>query len=295
MYKCRYSNRLIDFHEMCHEYDDQCSSTDCAILNCHRGDDELKEVCISNLYCPKNCDCWNAAELFCRNGRVQFKHGSYKYFFKTLYLENVNGPEILENLYSLEEYYLIFLYIANSNLTEETLFLPFPNLKYLNISFNSIKILKKDHFSKTVYLEKLIFSDIQFELIAERAFNNLKMLKHLEFINTILRYLNKNLFLMSNKLKFFKIQNSKILNIDENFFKNLIHLEELNFLGSDLNEKNVTSRLNFQFNKNLRLVITDYYIICCFLKKDHAFSECKAKYTDFSSCNSLIGSTPKKG
>lgn len=232
--------------------------------------------------------------MFCKNEKITFKNYSSKYFLKTLFLENVNGGEILQSLFEIKEFYLISLNAINSNLTDNTLILSFPNLRLLNLSLNSIKILRSQHFSKTILLEKLLLINNNFKMIEKNAFENLNNLIELHVMNSNLQFLTKNLFPKSNKLKKLMIKNSKILSIDKRFFKNLYLLEELNFLKSDLDGENVISQLDFQSNKKLSLLISDYYTLCCFLKKHHPSSKCLPKNIDSFTCENLIGSITKK-
>lgn len=295
LYKCRYSNIIYDYFQLCRDYEQQCSSAPhCSILNCPRGDDELSEICNSNFHCPENCKCWNPGEIFCKNGNIFFKNDSSKYYMKSLYLENVNGGEILQKLNQIKEFYLIALNIRNSKITENSLILPFPNLKYLNLSSNSIRIISRKHFVKTINLEILMLFNNKFEYFEEYSMEYLINLKELIIENSNLRFLGKYVFPKLNKLKTLKILNSRILNID-NFVQNLLNLEELNLRKSHLNEKGVNSDLNFQFNKKLRLVISEYYTLCCFVKKNQPSAKCHAKKRDFFSCENLIGSVLKKG
>lgn len=296
LYKCRYSNIFSDNLDLCRNYDEACkNSFQCTDINCPRGDDVLQEVCHSNFHCPKECKCWNPSEMVCKNGKIEFLKLPKKYYLKSLRVENVNGDEILEMLIKIKEVYITYLNILNSNLTEKTLFLPFPNLKYLNLSLNSIKILKKVHLSKLHFLEILIFNDNNFKSINENAFGNLKNLRELILKNCRIYSIKKNIFLNSNKLKKLKIINSRIFSIEDNFLRYLNKLEEIDFFKSDLNEKTVISYLNFKLNKNLKFLKSNYFKLCCFLKKNIQSSKiCWPNKSEFFSCESLIGSLSRK-
>lgn len=295
MFKCRYANVFFDEYELCVIKDKYCSSKkSCTLLNCPRGDDELDEICHSNFQCPENCIYWNPGEFFCKNGKIQFQNHSSKYYLKSLILQNVNGDEILLYLKRINENYLIYLNAFKSNLTENSLILPFPNLRYLNLSFNSIENIKYKHFSKTIFLEKLILSNMKIQSIHKNAFKNLKYLKYFKIKNSILKLIGTNIFSKLNILKKLKITFSKIFEIEDNLLNDLNNLEELNLTKTSLDNKKTLPKLNFQIHKYLRSVTSEYYILCCLLKKNHNSVECLPKEISFYSCESLIGSFSKK-
>lgn len=297
LYKCRYANVYYNINELCTNYSKLCSNIPhCTIMNCPRGDDEIEEICKSIIDCPKNCICSNPSEMICKNGKIFLKeNSSLKYYLRSFYIENVNGQEILQTMKKIREFYLVAVTAISSNLTDETLILPFPNLKYLNLSSNSIKTLKNQYFLTTVSLEKLIFSNNKFKLINENSLENLNNLKILVFENSNINYLNKNLFKKSYKLKILKIQNSKILEFDDNFLSTFVNLEELNLRKSYFHKQNDISRLNFQSNEKLRKLNSEYFIICCFLKEHQNNVECLPENVNFFTCGNLIGSLTKKG
>lgn len=233
--------------------------------------------------------------MFCENKPIKFKKDLSNYYLKSLFLKNVNGNEILKTLMEIKEFYLIALSVVKSNLTEETLLLPFPNLKYLNISDNQIKILKKKHFSNLKFLEKLIFSKMKFYSINTNAFENLINLRDLQLKNCHISYLGENLFSNLNKLRKLTIINSRIIDVnDKDFLKKFKYLEELNFLKSHFEDKKIFSYFDFRLNINLKLVKSEYYTLCCILMRDNPTAICWPQNSDFVTCESLIGKISKK-
>lgn len=210
-------------------------------------------------------------------------------------MENVNGGEILQRMKKIKEFYLIALAVVNCEITEKTLLLPFPNLRFLNLSSNLINVLNSNHFSLLKNLEILILSKNTFEILKSRTFEHLINLREIEIENSIISFFGENLFSKLNKLKKMNLKNSKIFHIFDNFLKNLIFLQNLNLFKSFLNEKNVISKLNFQFNKKLDFVSSNYFTLCCFLKIHRPSAFCRPKENDYFSCENLIGSKLKKG
>lgn len=132
------------------------------------------------------------------------------------------------------------------------------NLKILDLGANKIKTIEKNAFSELINLEEIVLSFNQLENIPESVGVLLKV-KKIDFSNNKIKSVTSNIFTKLNSLEVLSLESNKIQYIQDDAFKGLNKVKEINLKDNYLSNLNAANLINnLKSLKTIKLSINDF-------------------------------------
>lgn len=281
-FKCENEKYFLKLTQVCN-----------GIIDCKYGTDEL--FCKEKLICPKKCICNPIYIINCS------KESLLEQPLKTTGQKMLIISDLNKTIEAFQSLSITYFEIEKTNFQKFKILNLLPNLYYLKITkcnlinLNEIYLNNDNDNNENEFvfmIQYLNLMDNPIEINYEYSFKNFHNLYELNLSKTKIKYLTKNLFKNLNKLKILKINYCKLSKIYKN---SLIPLKLLNIF--QLKSTKILQSINIFSNeiienlKNLKYFLSDYYEICCMLKKFHQnYSKCIPNKSLIKSCNDVLSS-----
>ncbi|KAL3865938.1 hypothetical protein ACJMK2_043283 [Sinanodonta woodiana] len=239
-----------------------------------------------NISCPGACIC-QGTFVDCRDGRINatdiglLSKESRKIFFSNSTIGKIIVPFILPMAF------LVNLSDSGIEEIQPGLFESMKNLRTLDISYNTIRVLHKNTFIRLVSLQELILgNNIYLTTIERGAFRDLENVLEIYLTHSRISFLESDTFEGLNKLKKIDLRFNKIYHVEN---RALYGLDKLESLLISYNEIKIFDNEIFGGLTSLRYLETDEYELCCLKPSSVDEASCHLSQTfEFYSCEDLV-------
>ena len=264
LYRCRDSTVCAHADYMCDGWH-----------QCPQGDDEW----LCDMTCPAQCHCQGHAFLCPRPFPAHL-------FPHLRYLDAAGSGMTLSEL--MNNTYIVRLSLAHCNVS----FLSnirFPNLHYLDLSYNKMVIFKLNVFHEMPNLHTLILKWNPFTSVTTVPSLVLRNLRKIDLSGNYLDVFGDNLLSYTPEIQYINVSFSADQSIGPQAFQMVPKIKEIDIRGTRITEfpQNV-----FRGLRNVDIIYAPYYRFCCkdILPKVFPQPECQAPRHYLSSCYAMIQS-----
>ena len=264
LYRCRGSTVCVHADYMCDGWH-----------QCPQGDDEW----LCDMTCPAQCHCQGHVFLCPRPFSAHlFPH--LRYLVATG--SGMTPSELMNNTY------IVRLSLAQCNVS----FLPqigFPNLQYLDLSYNKMTIIKFNVFNDMLNLHTLILKWNHFTSVATVPSLVLRNLRKIDLSGNYLDVFGNNLFSYIPEIQYVNVSFSADQSIGPRGFQMVPNLKEIDIRGTRITH---FPQSLFRGLRNVDIIYAPYYRFCCkdILPDVFPQPECQAPRHYLSSCYDMIQS-----
>ena len=191
--------------------------------------------------CPAECECHKTSisyHVICANQSLTSVPEELVNANKSFTTENISDLDNSSDSYNVFQNGSVFLDLDLSfnNLSEilEEQFSHLENLRYLNLQYNSIKVIHRNTFASSSNLQGLNLAHNQLETLSSAMFIGLHHLTMLDLHRNHIDNINDNAFLYTTSLISLDLSHNLIRDLPESFLKNLDKLEVLNLTNNHL-------------------------------------------------------------
>ncbi|KAL3889735.1 hypothetical protein ACJMK2_002064 [Sinanodonta woodiana] len=269
--RCNQSNICIPPSQVCDGF-----------KHCPAGDDEI----FCNISCPGACIC-QGTFVDCSDGRINatdivlLSKESRKIILSNSTIGKIIVPFILP---------MAFLANLSDSGIEEIqpgLFESMKNLRTLDISYNTLRVLHKNTFKGLVNLQELVIgNNIYLTTIERGAFQDLENISEIYLTHLHISFLGSDTFEGLSKLKKIDLRFSKLSHVENRAFYGLDKLESLIISYNKIKvfDSEIFSGLTY-----LRYLETDEYELCCLKPSTVGEANCHlSQAVEFYSCEDLV-------